>query len=126
MKKLILLMAAVAMFSGCAANMAMNGKNGPDMKVVKHQESRQEVERLLGSPVEVTELKNGHVICRYVYEAKIDPDYIRAAGHATADLFTFGLWELVGTPIEGYVARKRKASVEYDESGKIVKVNDDV
>ncbi len=96
------------------------------MKVVKQQDRRQEVERLLGSPVDITELKNRHIICSYAFEAKIDPDYLRAAGHTTADLFTLGLWEIVGSPAEGYAGRKRKASIEYNKHDQIVNVRDNV
>jgi len=61
-----------------------------------------------------------------MFEAKIDPDYLRAAGHATAGLFTFGLWKIVGSPVEGYVGRKRRASVEYNKHDQIVNVRDNV
>lgn len=109
-----------SLLSGCSANMAMNGQNGPDIKVVKQQTTRQNIELMLGSPIETSSLKNGHVICWYQFEGDIDPDYLKAVGYAAADLFTFGLWEAIGSPIEGYKGRKRKAVVEYDLQNSVI------
>ena len=46
----------------------------------------------------------------------------RAVLHGAADVFTLGLWEVVGTPIEGY-ANGTKVSVEitYDREDRVVK-----
>jgi hypothetical protein len=43
--------------------------------------------------------------------------------HGAADVLTLGLWEVVGTPIEGY-ANGTKVSVEitYDREERVVKV----
>jgi hypothetical protein len=47
----------------------------------------------------------------------------RAVLHGAADVFTLGLWEIVGTPIEG-VANGTKVSVEvtYDRENRVAKV----
>ncbi|MFN7662345.1 MAG: hypothetical protein ACK5PQ_01270 [Alphaproteobacteria bacterium] len=34
-------------------------------------------------------------------------NYLRAGGHAVLDVFTLGLWEVVGTPVEGAISNNR-------------------
>ena len=44
----------------------------------------------------------------------------RAIGHGLADIFTFGLWEIAGTPIEMFVnGTKIKATVTYDDQRRV-------
>ena len=38
------------------------------------------------------------------------------------DLLTLGIWEIVGTPIEGFAGDSFTLSIEYDEQDKIKKV----
>ena len=52
-------------------------------------------------------------------------NYLRASGHAVLDVCTLGLWEIVGTPVEGAISNNRgywiiKAQYE-DESAEIIK-----
>ena len=48
----------------------------------------------------------------------------RAIFHGAADVFTLGLWEVLGTPIEGYAdGTEVKLEVYYDESDKVKSVN---
>jgi hypothetical protein len=52
-------------------------------------------------------------------------NYLRAGGHAVLDVCTLGLWEIVGTPVEGAISNNRgywivKAEYE-DESAEIIK-----
>lgn len=44
----------------------------------------------------------------------------RAVFHGAADLFTLGLWEIVGTPVEGnYNGRKMTMRIFYDEQDNV-------
>jgi hypothetical protein len=38
---------------------------------------------------------------------KSGANYIRAAGHGVLDIATLGLWEVVGTPVEGAISNNR-------------------
>lgn len=125
MKSSILTVFLVTLLSGCAANMAATGQNGPDMNVVKRQQTREDVERMLGLPVETIQRNDGVVVELYLVEARTNPSAARAAGHATADLFTFGLWEFVGGPIEAYQGRRQRVVVGYDEEDRVVSVMTD-
>jgi len=125
MKRILFLAIASIGLQGCAANMAVQGQNGPDMNVVKRQETRDDVERMLGLPVEIIRRSDGELVELYIVEARTQPSATRAAGHATADLFTFGLWEFVGGPIEAYRGRKQRVAVQYDEDDRVVSVMTD-
>lgn len=52
--------------------------------------------------------KNGQYV--EIYRARLRKDgtnYIRAAGHGALDVATLGLWEVVGTPVEGAISNSR-------------------
>ena len=125
MKPTIALILLVGLLPGCAANMAAQGQNGPDMRVVQRQQTRDDVERMLGLPVETIRRSDGEFVELYIVEARTEPSATRAVGHATADLFTFGLWEFVGGPIEAYSGRKQRVVVEYDDNDRVVSVMTD-
>lgn len=125
MKLSIVLILMISLLQGCAANMAAQGQNGPDMNVVKRQQNRDDVERMLGLPVETIRRADGEMVELYIVEARTEPDMTRAAGHAAADLFTFGLWEFVGGPVEAYQGRRQRVIVEYDENDRVMSVMTD-
>ncbi len=125
MKQLLIVILGSLLLQGCAVSMAAQGQNGPDMEVVKRQQTRDDVERMLGLPVETIRRSNSERVDLYVVEAKTEPDMARAARHAAVDLFTFGLWELVGGPVEAYQGRRQRVVVQYDESDRVVSVMTD-
>ena len=125
MKSPTILLLLVLSLQGCAANMAASGQNGPDLEVVQRQETRDDVERMLGRPTETIRRTDGVVVDLYLVEARTEPNLARAAGHATADLFTFGLWELVGGPIEAYHGRRQRIVVEYDDHDRVKSIMTD-
>lgn len=122
MRMTILIVMLACLTQGCAASMAAQGQNGPDIDVVKRQETRADMERMLGLPVETLQTSDDEIVELYIVEARTEPSAARAAGHATADLFTFGLWELVGGPIEGYKGRRQRVVVTYNENDEVLAV----
>jgi hypothetical protein len=109
--------------SGCAANMAATGSDGPDLSVVSREATRFNVERQLGSPETLKQQTNGDWVAIYDVEPRTKPNLARAAGHGTLDLFTFGLWEVVGGPLEVAHARRVLVTARYDKSGKLLQMN---
>ncbi len=123
MKKLFSGLIFLIVLSGCSANMAANGQNGPDLKLLTQEYSRKDVERLLGSPVSSYQLQDGQMIAQYNVEARTEPSISRAAGHGVMDLFTLGLWELVGGPMEMYRGRRQQVTVKFDQDQHVVDVS---
>lgn len=108
--------------SGCSANMAATGRDGPDLNVVSQEATRFNVERQLGSPETLQQQANGDWVAVYDVEPRTKPSLARAAGHGTLDLFTFGLWEVVGGPLEAAHARRVLVTARYDSSGKLLQM----
>lgn len=122
MKLMLMMLVAAVALQGCAAHMAAQGQNGPDLKVVQKQQTRQDMERMLGLPVESLPGKNGEVTELYIVQSRTEPSTGRAVLHATADLFTFGLWEFVGGPAEAYQGRRQRVFVHYNEHDRVLSV----
>ena len=108
--------------SGCAANIAAKGSDGPDLSVVSQEATRMDVERQLGSPEQLHQQANGDWVAVYDVEPRTKPNLARAAGHGTLDLFTFGLWEVVGGPLEVAHARRVLVTARYDDAGKLLQL----
>ena len=47
----------------------------------------------------------------------------RSGGHAILDVGTFGLWELIGTPLERWIQQDQTVTVYYDDLENIERVN---
>jgi hypothetical protein len=111
---------ATLIMTGCAANMAANGQNGPELSLVSQEKSRQEVERHLGVPIKILKLNGGQYIATYDVHAKTEPSLARAAAHGALDVFTIGLWEVIGGPAEIYLGRRVLVSARYDKSNQLL------
>lgn len=124
MKSLLVFM-TTTFLCACSANMAMEGQNGPDMNILKRQQTRVDVERMLGLPKRTIQKTAGGVTELYIVEARTEPSLVRATGHAAADLLTLGLWEGIGGPLEAYGGRRQRVFVQYDNTGQVELVNTD-
>lgn len=80
---------------GCAIVKAAKGKKDANLSVLKEGTPRAIVVAGLGAPLYSDKSTD-------IYEAcKGDESSLgRAIGHGVLDLLTFGLWEVIGTPIE--------------------------
>ncbi len=97
-----------------------------DPAIIQVGADRMAVESALGAPDMAVSVDNGRT--KVVY--KIDPDAHSQAGrnaavawHLVADVFTLGLWEIVGTPSE-MAARDKFTTylIYYSKEGKIDQV----
>lgn len=112
--------AAAGVLSGCSVGMALSGSQNPDLGAVRTGATRGEIELHLGTPVRSTLLDGGHRADVYHYEVGNEPSAGRAAGHAVMDVLTLGIWEIVGTPIEGVQGEKYTATIVYDANDRVV------
>ncbi|MGE0108224.1 MAG: hypothetical protein AB7S81_00450 [Bdellovibrionales bacterium] len=104
MRKQIMTLFLLVPLCGCAVAMSASrstAKGDPAMMQVGAD--RAIIEETFGSPNMTASLDGGKT--KVIY--KIDPDAHSAgarnaavAGHVVADVLTFGLWEVVGTPLE--------------------------
>lgn len=105
--------------SACSVGMAMHGKQEPDLSVVRVGACRAEVELQLGSPKQSVSLEDGNRVDVYEYEFGNEPSAGRAIAHGTLDVLTLGLWEAVGTPVEGFQGEKGRLAITYDAEDKV-------
>ncbi|MCH7500389.1 MAG: hypothetical protein IH886_10325 [Nitrospinae bacterium] len=108
---------------GCSVGMAMSGKDNPNLGMVRSGASRGEVELTLGPPVSTVTIEDGRRIDVYEYEIGNEPSAGRAIGHGIMDILTFGLWEIIGTPIEGVQGNKYRMQITYDRNDRVIAIN---
>ena len=122
MKRFLLVLTVLAL-TGCSVGMAMSGKKEPNLGVVRVGQTRGVVELELGSPIKTVSLPDGNRLDVYEYEIGNEPSAGRAIGHGVMDVLTLGLWEVVGTPIEGFQGDKNRLSIAYTKEDKVLSVN---
>ena len=110
--------------AGCSVAMAAHQPSRKDVGLFTHGVPRNLVVAEVGAPV-TTESKGGKRVDVYSFTQ----GYSKAArvsrtiGHGAADVLTFGLWEVVGTPTESVFNGKRVVyEVTYDASDRIENV----
>ncbi|MBC6497671.1 MAG: hypothetical protein GDA54_05055 [Alphaproteobacteria bacterium GM7ARS4] len=120
MTKVIGAILAVSMaVSGCSVYMAAVGSDEKNVAFLRKGVEREAVEFHLGNPRRVNQNSDGTTTHIFEYEIGNEPSLGRAAGHAAMDVLTFGLWEIVGTPIEAVAGETVRLSVTYDENDKV-------
>ena len=110
--------------SGCSVFMAAAGKREPNISMITIGAHRAEVELQLGSPRTSSAHEDG--LYRndiYEYELGNEPSAGRAVAHGVMDLFTLGLWEIVGTPVEAFKGEKREIVITYDADDRVTAIN---
>lgn len=125
MKKILILLVLVLFTSGCSVYMAANQPDLKDIGLFKVGTPRGLLLAEFGLPVFEETNKDGEKVEIYKFNkgyskgAKVG----RAALHGVADVFTWGLWEVVGTPTEAAAdGRDMAYQVTYDENDKIKEV----
>jgi hypothetical protein len=96
-----------------------------DLSVLHVGSQRQAVVTELGNPAYTISYSSGtydaYVFCQGTYS--VGEKAARIAFHSTADLFTAGLWEIVGIPVEQAASGELiKVWVNYGADNKIVKL----
>ncbi len=112
----------IALFlSGCSVGMAMSGKEQKDTSVVFPGSPRDVVVAKLGPPETSTKDADGNIVDSWMIIKGNEASGGRAAMHAGLDVFTLGLWEVVGTPLEMGAAGEERTRyvITYDKENKI-------
>jgi hypothetical protein len=109
--------------TGCSVGMAMSGKKSPNLGLIQEGASRGQIELQLGPPIKTASLDNGKRMDIYEYETGNEPSPARAFGHLVMDILTFGLWEILGTPLEGFTGDKYQLTVMYNKRDRVASIN---
>ena len=117
----LLIISVLLTAASCSVGMAMSGKPDPNTGALHVGQSRDEVLLHLGQPTETfaTEDRRTDV---YRLERGNQQSPGRAIGHAVMDLLTLGLWEIIGTPVEGFAGEKFTLSIAYDDEDKVTSI----
>lgn len=103
--------------AGCAVVLAAKQPDAKDLSVLNTGTPRTHVIAELGAPVWSGE-KDGRKVDIFAFTQGYSKGSkaARAFAHGVADVFTLGLWEVVGTPIESIASgTQMKVEVTYDE-----------
>lgn len=114
----------IVVIASCAVIKATNQPGAKDMSVLNKNTPRANVIAELGKPV-MSEVKNGQQIdvFNFTQGYSTAAKTARALGHSVADVMTLGLWEVVGTPIEGIAnGEVNQVEVFYGKDKKVTKV----
>jgi len=112
----------VASFTGCAVVMATQQPPRKNLALLAPGTDRDLVIAEFGVPISSEKLPDGtkKEIFNFVQGYSKSAKASRALFHGVADVFTIGIWEAVGTPIEGHFDGKRvSVRVIFDADNKI-------
>jgi hypothetical protein len=109
------------LLTGCSVGMAMSGTEIQDTSILFLGAPRHVVMTKIGPPETSTKNEDGERIDSYLITKGNEPSIGRAAVHAGLDVLSFGLWEVVGTPLEMGAGRENKSRyiILYDKDDKI-------
>lgn len=121
MRMRLYVLLGMAALQGCSVGMAISGKPDPNIGVLSVGQDRGVVLLNLSQPSQTYATAMGRTDVFHL-ERGNQQSAGRAAGHAVMDLLTLGLWEIVGTPIEGVTGDEFTVTVEYGKDDKVTKV----
>lgn len=119
-----ILLCVTMVTSGCAVFMAAKQPDKKNVELFKIGTHRSMLMAEFGMPT-VSEVRDGkkHEIYKFVQGYSAGAKAGRAVFHGAADFFTLGLWEIVGTPIEGTFSGDEMAyEVSYDSDSRVDQV----
>lgn len=128
--KMALLIVAGTFLASCSVYMAAKQPEQKNLAVLTEGTHQPLVRAELGNPIWSGKDDQGFdvEVYQFVQGYSQGARTARTLWHGVADVFTLGLWEVVGTPIEAVASgTKMKATVTYDLQQKVktVKLLDD-
>jgi len=111
----------LSLLIGCSVVMATRQPGRKNLAVLKPGTERDVVVGELGAPVSTERLDGGRKdIYTFVQGYSAGVKTSRMIFHGVADVFSFGLWEAVGTPVEAiFDGKKITVQVVYDQNEKV-------
>ena len=121
-KNLFICISLVIFCSGCSVFMAAKQPDKKNIELFKVGTPRSMLLAEFGLPTasEIREDGKKYEIYSFIQGYSTGAKAGRAVFHGAADVFTLGLWEVIGTPTEGvFDGDKMAFEVRYDSSNKI-------
>ncbi|WP_423854504.1 hypothetical protein [Acinetobacter guillouiae] len=127
----IILCAVISLNTGCAAVMATKQPTKKDLSIFNKGVDRSLIIAEIGAPI-TSEFKNGkrYEIYTFMQGYSKANRISRAVWHGAADVVTFGLWEIIGTPTESAFNGKKTSyemifdSDDHLESSKLLTMSE--
>ena len=118
----ILLVLAVPVLSSCSVGMAMSGTDDPNLAACRVGATRADIQAEVGPPIFTEVRDDGETECTYEDQLGNEPSIGRAVAHGSLDVLTFGLWEIVGTPVEAVQGETYQMTVVYGADGRATSI----
>lgn len=112
-RKVLFLLLALPLISGCSVIMAANSEGEPDLSVLRSGTPEAKVEEQLGKPISSIRHRTNKVNT-YQYFTNDDPSFGRAATYVVLDIITVGVAEVITTPVEALQGDKHVIEVTFD------------
>lgn len=118
---IILAFAALSSLPSCSVAMAAR-KSGTSVNDVQLANTRGQILSLGAKVISTEKDDKGNIVETYLVQ-KEKGSIARAFMHGILDISTCGVWEVVGTPIEGtmYKPEYFTVKISYDESGSVLR-----
>lgn len=119
----LLLIISILMVSGCSVQMAAKIKDPYQNSALAYGRDRTFVISQIGQPIK-TMTRNDVIFDTYRIKRNSKGwGYFRAGLYSFLDVGTFGLWELIGTPLERFIQTDEEVTIEYDRNQKVRQIH---
>ncbi len=117
-------MLGIMLLSSCSVGMALSGKEEMNTSILYPGVPREAVISRIGEPESSDSDEEGNHIDTYTIVKGNEPSTTRAVVHGTLDVFTLGLWEIMGTPFEVIEGVKTNSQlvIYYDSEERIKEI----
>lgn len=117
----ISILSLTLVLQGCSAVMAASGTKEANLSSLNRGDSRSMVLAKVGSQPTRVVNDGKNIMEIYELERGNEPSTGRAVAHGVLSLATFGVWEVVGTPLEVVKGEKYFLTVYYNEDENLQK-----
>ena len=124
MRAIVTLLVLTILVSGCSVHRAINQPDKKNLVLLSPGVNRQVLLAEFGEPMHSKQIKGQMGDVFSFVQGYGKPVIVgRALGHGVADIATFGLWEIVGQPLEAaFDGEKLAYAVYYNQGGTVIQV----
>jgi len=121
-QQLSLSLLCILLFTGCSVQKASSIKKGHEPQTLSQGQERAVVLGQLGEP-QASQVTGDGVIDTYRMNRNSRGwGYFRSGLYGIMNVGSFGLWEILGTPLEGWIQSEQVVTIHYDSNDVIQKI----